>query len=342
MAIILALRGDDMKKLANAAIGLAFLVLGACATAPSTSSLSSSHAADDAFIFSYFLGNGDSGLHLAYSTDGLNWTALNDNESFMVPEVGGRIMRDPCIIKGPDGRYHMVWTTGWWENNIAIAHSDDLVTWSEQTMLPVMAHEPNVLNTWAPEIFYDDDTGEYLIFWASAVPGTFPETEDRGDIRSTLGIGINHRIYFVKTRDFVTYTETALFYDGGFVSIDASLLRDGDRYVMFIKDETKRPEPEKNIRVAFADNAQGPYGPASAPFSPDDVWVEGPSAVQISEMTYVYYDAYMPPQHMMAARSADLENWEDISDLISFPDGTRHGSVLRVERPVLDALLARE
>ncbi|MEJ0058379.1 MAG: hypothetical protein WDM79_01750 [Terricaulis sp.] len=141
--------------------------------------------------------------------------------------------------------YHMVWTTGWWENNIAIAHSADLVHWSEQTMLPVMAHVPNVLNSWAPEIFYDEETGEYLIFWSSAVPGTFPETEDRGDIRSTLGIGINHRIYFTKTRDFVTYTPTALFYDGGFVSIDASILRDGERYIMFIKDETKRPEPEK-------------------------------------------------------------------------------------------------
>ncbi len=312
------------------------LMLAACASTPPTAN------SDPAYIFSYFKGNGDDGLHLAYSTDGLSWTALRNDESFMTPAVGGNIMRDPCIIRGPDGMYHMVWTTGWWENNIANAHSRDLITWSEQTMLPVMAHVPNVLNSWAPEIFYDEETREYLIFWSSAVPGTFPETEDRGDIRSTLGIGINHRVYFTKTRDFVTYTPTALFYDGGFVSIDSSILRDGERYIMFIKDETKRPRPEKNLRIAIATSPQGPWGPASTPFSPEGVWVEGPTAVKIGDYFYVYYDAYMEPQHMMASRSRDLIHWEDITPQLSFPAGTRHGTVLEVDRATLDALLAAE
>lgn len=312
------------------------LLLTACTTtqAPPTR--------ETAYVFSSFQGNGDSGLHLSYSYDGLTWTALNNGASYMTPAVGGGIMRDPCIIQGPDGIYHMVWTTGWWENNIAVAHSADLITWSEQTMLPVMAHVPNVLNSWAPEIFYDEETGEYLIFWSSAVPGAFPETEDRGDIRSTLGIGINHRIYVTKTRDFETYTPTALFYDGGYVSIDASILRDGERYIMFIKDETKRPEPEKNIRIAIATSPQGPWGPSSTPFSPEGVWVEGPTAVRIGEYFYVYYDAYMEPQHMMAARSRDLIHWEDITAQISFPAGTRHGSVIEVDRAVVEALIAAQ
>jgi beta-xylosidase len=315
-------------------LAAALFLLASCATPPAPT--------QDAYIFSSFRDNGQDGLHLAYSLDGLTWTALNNDASFVTPAVGGNLMRDPCIIRGPDGLYHMVWTTGWWENNIGIAHSADLVTWSEQTMLPVMAHAPNVLNSWAPEIFYDEETREYLIFWSSAVPGTFPETEDRGDIRSTLGIGINHRIYFTKTRDFVTYTPTALFYDGGFVSIDASILRDGERTIMFIKDETKRPEPEKNIRIAIAAAAQGPYGPASTPFSPAGVWVEGPTAVKIGDMFYVYYDAYMAPQHMMAARSRDLIHWEDISSELTFPEGTRHGSVLSIDRATLDRLLAQD
>jgi beta-xylosidase len=310
------------------------MLLAACAT-------TNAQQTRDAYILSSFRGNGEDGLHLAYSRDGLSWTALNEDRSFLRPEVGGRLMRDPCIIRGPDGVYHMVWTTGWWENNIAIAHSRDLITWSEQKLLPVMAHVPNVLNSWAPEIFFDEETREYIIFWSSAVPGSFPETEDRGDIRSTLGIGINHRIYFTRTRDFATYTPTALFYDGGFVSIDASILRDGRRYIMFIKDETKRPTPEKNIRIAVAASAQGPYGPASTPISPDGVWVEGPTAVKIGDMFYLYYDAYMPPQRMMAARSRDLIHWEDISSQATFPDGTRHGTVFRVERRDLDRLLAQ-
>lgn len=296
---------------------------------------------DPAYIFSSFRGDGETGLHLAYSYDGLTWEALSDDASYLEPKVGDSLMRDPHIIEGPDGRYHMVWTTGWWENNLGVAHSDDLINWSEQQEVPVMAHEPDVLNTWAPEIEWDAENEEYIIFWSSAVPGTFPETKDRGDIRSTIGKGINHRIWYTTTKDFETYTPTELFYDGGFVSIDASIMKDGDRWVMFIKDETKRPEPEKNIRVSIAPHLQGPWGPSSPPFSPDGVWVEGPQAIKIDGQFYVYFDAYME-HRMMAMRSPDLIHWEDISDEISFPEGARHGSILETDRATVERLIAAQ
>lgn len=311
----------------------------AMAAAISGSACAQTLPEDQVLLFSSFRNDGETGLHFAYSEDGLTWTGLRDNKSFLTPKVGNKLMRDPCIIQGPDGRYHMVWTTGWWENNIGIAHSDDLIHWTEQKMLPVMAHEPEVMNSWAPEIFYNDETGEYIIFWSSAVPGKFPETADRGDIRSTINKGINHRVYYVKTKDFETYTDTALFYDGGFVSIDGSILKDGERYIMFIKDETKRPEPEKNIRISIAANPEGPWGPASPPFSPDGVWVEGPTATKIGDEFYVYYDAYME-HRMMGARSDDLIHWENISNQLTFPEGTRHGTVLKISRAELEKLKA--
>lgn len=311
----------------------------AMAAAISGSACAQTLPQDQVLLFSSFRNDGETGLHFAYSEDGLTWKGLRDNKSFLTPKVGNKLMRDPCIIQGPDGRYHMVWTTGWWENNIGIAHSDDLIHWTEQKMLPVMAHEPEVMNSWAPEIFYNEDTGEYIIFWSSAVPGKFPETADRGDIRSTINKGINHRVYYVKTKDFKTYTDTALFYDGGFVSIDGSILKDGERYIMFLKDETKRPEPEKNIRISIAANPEGPWGPASPPFSPEGVWVEGPTATKIGDEFYVYYDAYME-HRMMGARSDDLIHWENISDQLTFPEGTRHGTVLKISRAELEKLKA--
>ena len=311
----------------------------AMAAAISGSACAQTLPEDQVLLFSSFRNDGETGLHFAYSEDGLTWKGLRDNKSFLTPKVGNKLMRDPCIIQGPDGRYHMVWTTGWWENNIGIAHSDDLIHWTEQKMLPVMAHEPEVMNSWAPEIFYSEDTGEYIIFWSSAVPGKFPETADRGDIRSTINKGINHRVYYVKTKDFKTYTDTALFYDGGFVSIDGSILKDGERYIMFLKDETKRPEPEKNIRISIAANPEGPWGPASPPFSPEGVWVEGPTATKIGDEFYVYYDAYME-HRMMGARSDDLIHWENISDQLTFPEGTRHGTVLKISRAELEKLKA--
>ena len=113
------------------------------------------------YLFSYFTGNGEDGLHLAASPDGLGWTALNDGASFLGPLVGTRLMRDPSIVRGPDGMFHMVWTTGWWDQGIGLAHSRDLIAWSEQEWIPVMKHEPAALNAWAPEIFYDRQAGEW-------------------------------------------------------------------------------------------------------------------------------------------------------------------------------------
>ena len=65
------------------------------------------------YIFAYFKGNGEDGLHLAESQDGYVWKTLAGDSSFLVPQVGGRLMRDPNIILGGDGFYHMVWTVSW-------------------------------------------------------------------------------------------------------------------------------------------------------------------------------------------------------------------------------------
>lgn len=97
---------------------------------------SSVHAANDGYLFASFRGNGEDGLHLAHSRDGLKWTALNGDKSFLEPEVGGKLMRDPCIIQGPDGLFHMVWTTSWSDKGIGYASSKDLSTWSEQLFVP--------------------------------------------------------------------------------------------------------------------------------------------------------------------------------------------------------------
>lgn len=108
------------------------------------------------YVFSYFKGNGEGGLHLAGSTDGLKWKAFKNDESFLKPELSkDKLMRDPCIIKGHDGKYHMVWTVSWTDKGLGYASSEDLISWSEQQYIPVMAHEEGARNTWAPEITLD-------------------------------------------------------------------------------------------------------------------------------------------------------------------------------------------
>ena len=255
---------------------------------------------------------------------------MNEDKSYLTPAVGSqKLMRDPCIIQGPDGVFHMVWTTGWRGQDIGVAHSKDLIRWSEQKAIPVMAHEPTTINCWAPEIFYDDQRKQYLIFWATTIPGRFPATESSGDN------GLNHRIYYVTTKDFVNYSKAALFYDDGFNVIDATIVKSAGQYVMILKDETMNPV-KKNLRVAVSDKATGPYSAASPPFTPD--WVEGPTAARINNEWIVYFDMYRDKRYG-ALKSSDLKNWETTTDKLAMPAGARHGSVFTVSDDVLARLL---
>lgn len=282
------------------------------------------------YLFSYFMNNGEDGLHLAYSEDGLNWTALNDNQSFLTPTAGGdKLMRDPCIIQGKDGKFHMVWTVSWNEKGIGYASSSDLINWSEQQYIPVMEHEANARNCWAPELYFDKETDLYMIYWATTIPGRFPETDTSGDN------GYNHRMYYTTTKDFANFSETQLLYDQGFNVIDATIHKIDDKYVMFLKDETKHPEPEKNIRIATSSELTKGYSEASVPIT--DNWVEGPTAIQTDRGWIIYFDRYTKHE-MGAVLSTDLKNWQDISDEIHFPNGTRHGTVFKVKKSILDQL----
>lgn len=275
------------------------------------------------YLFSYFKGNGEDGLHLAYSTDGYRFKALNNDKTFLKPELSkDKLMRDPCIIRGKDGLFHMVWTVSWNDRGIGYASSADLIHWSRQLYIPVMQHEPQALNCWAPEITYDKKTDLYYIYWATTIPGRFAATDSTGDGNN------NHRMYFVSTSDFKTFSPAKLLLDPGFNVIDATIQPDGNRYIMFLKNETKRPVPEKNLRIATSGSISSGYKANAKPIT-GKYWAEGPTAIKINEKWIVYFDKYMEHKYG-AVESADLVNWKDVSEKISFPDGIRHGTVFAI------------
>ncbi|MBP5170474.1 MAG: glycoside hydrolase family 43 protein [Bacteroidales bacterium] len=278
-----------------------------------------------AWLFSYFTGDGD-GLHLAYSYDGLIWRPLNQGRPLLKPEVGqARLLRDPSILQGPDGTFHMVWTTGWTEKGIGYASSQDLIHWSEQREIPVMAHEPEARNTWAPELFYNK--GTYYIVWASTIPGRFP-------VNGTAEDGYNHRLYYTKTKDFKTFTPTALFYDPDFNVIDACFIKEGSKYYMFLKNETLEPV-EKNIRMVVSGKLEKFPASVSDPLTGQD-WAEGPTAVKIGKYTYLYWDKYRNHRYgAMRTKKLGKPQWEDISDMVRFPADMRHGTAFQVDASVL-------
>lgn len=273
------------------------------------------------YMFSYFKNNGQDGLHLAYSYDGYKWQALNNDSSFLIPLVGtDKLMRDPCIIKGADGKFHMVWTLSWKERGIGYASSTDLVHWGVQQDIPVMMHEPTAKNCWAPEIFYNEKAKEYMIYWATTIPGRFPESDSSGDN--------NHRIYYVTTKDFKSCSSTKLLYNQGFNVIDATIQKIGKQYVMFLKDETKNPVPQKNLHIAYSKKLTKGYGKPT-PSITGKYWAEGPTVTKVGDKWIVYFDKYRDHKYG-AISSTDLTNWTDISDQIIVPKGLRHGTIFTI------------
>lgn len=288
---------------------------------------------EDVLVFSFFRNNGEDGVFLATSEDGLQWTTLNNNQPVLRPEVGeSKLTRDPSITRGPDGVFHMVWTTSWQGRTIGYASSRDLIEWSPQRAIEVFPEGEDVLNCWAPEVFHDQASDEFIVVWASTIKGRFPETLGKGTR------DYNHRQYWIRTRDFQTISGPALFYNPGFQVIDAALFRLDGRYGMVVKNETLTP-PAKYLFLTFAKSLEGPWSSPTDSISGEE-WAEGASPVRIGDAWYIYFDKYR--QHRYGAiRSADLKQWEDITDRVSLPEGARHGTVFRAPRGVIERLKAR-
>ena len=286
---------------------------------------------NDVYMFSYFKDNGQDGLHLAYSYDGFKWVSLKNDRSFLKPAVAkDKLMRDPCIVRGADNKFHMVWTVSWNDGGIGYASSTDLINWSEQQFVPVMKDEPTARNCWAPEIFYDAKKKEYMIYWATTIPGRFAAGDTAGDDK------YNHRMYYTTTKDFKTFTKTKLLYDKGFNVIDATIQKVGRQYVMFLKDETKQPA-QKNIRIATSKKLTGGYSKPSGPIT-GKYWAEGPTVLKIGEKWIMYFDKYT--QHKYGAiESTGLKAWTEVSDKLSMPKGMRHGTVFIISKDELAKLI---
>lgn len=283
------------------------------------------------YAFSYFKNNGEDGLHLAYSYDGYTWTALKNDQSFLRPLLSkDSLMRDPCIIRGADNQFHMVWTVSWNDRGVGYASSPDLIHWSEQQYIPVMRHEDSARNCWAPEITYDAKKKKYMIYWATTIPGRFAAGDTSGDSK------YNHRMYYVTTKNFKKFSKTKLLYDKGFNVIDASIVPDGNKFIMFLKDETRYP-PQKNIRIATSAKLTEGFTDPSVPIT-GDYWAEGPTAIKIGDQWIVYFDKYTGHKYG-AVVSTDLVNWQDVSGKIEMPPGIRHGTVFKITKEELAVLL---
>jgi len=245
----------------------------------------------DAYIFTYFIGEefaqGEQ-VYLGTSEDGLNWKEVNKNKPILTSQLGEGGVRDPFIIRSPEGdKFYMIATdlrihngNGWGaaqfsgSKSIMIWESTDLVNWSEQRMVKVALDTAG--STWAPEVFYDKTTGEYIVFWAS-----------RDNNRPDNNGNYHHRMYYAKTRDFYTFTEPELYnsieLDNNSAAdiIDATMIEDNGVYYRWTKNEvTKKIFMEKSDSVlgdwelveSNVIRESGVEGPTVFKFNDRDEW----------------------------------------------------------------------
>lgn len=170
-----------------------------------------------------------------------------------------------------------------------------------------------------------------MIYWATTISDRYPLTDTAAESK------YNHRIYYVTTKNFKKFSKTKLLYNPGFSVIDATIQKNKNRYVMFLKNETRYPV-EKNIRVAYAQKLTGSYTAAGAAIT-GTYWAEGPTALKLRDKWIVYFDKYRDHKYG-AVVSTDLVNWKDVSDKVNFPGGTRHGTAFVISQQEFEKLKA--
>jgi hypothetical protein len=105
-------------------------------------------AADGGYLFVTFKGEQSpmtEQVHFVVSRDGKQWTSLNGGEPVLVSKLGERGVRDPFLLRSPDGKRFFLIATDLsinlnrdWRRavragskSIVVWESADLVNWSE-------------------------------------------------------------------------------------------------------------------------------------------------------------------------------------------------------------------
>ncbi len=313
----------------------------------------------EGYTFAYFTGEAtqeSEQVHFAVSrgNDPLHWDELNGGRPVLESRYGETGVRDPFIIRSPEGdKFYLVATDlqirdgGGWDRAmrhgsryLEIWESTDLVTWSDQRHVPVSAATAGM--TWAPEATYDPAIGAYVVYWASSLYAD-ADTRHAGSAYP--------RMMYSTTRDFRTFTDPQIWNDPGQGVIDSTVLKEGDYYYRLTTDEKVIGSCERDIVLERSKDLRAVDLPGSEPRNwelVDDCvrtrlgtdWVEGPTAFKSNDGSkfYVFMDetpnrGYLP----FVTDSLENPNWQIPADY-QLPAKPRHGTVLPVTKAELDRL----
>ncbi len=193
---------------------------------------------------------------LSEGEDPLHFDDLNGGEPVLRSTLGEGGVRDPHIVRSPEGdRFYLVATdlclyksTDWdrhqrhGSRSIVVWESEDLVDWGEGRLVEVAP--PEAGNTWAPEAVWDPEQGAYLVHWSSQL---FDNPEHEGQSYN--------RIMYATTRDFREFSEPRVWIDRGWHTIDTTVIEHEGVHYRFLKDERSRTSDVPLGKTIFSETA---------------------------------------------------------------------------------------
>ena len=304
------------------------------------------------YFFAYFAGEGYSDgeqIYFASSQDGLNWSDLNDNNPILTSTMGEKGVRDPFIIRSPEGdKFYLIATdlkinggNGWdaaqnsGSQSLMIWESTDLVNWSEQRMVEVSA-KIEAGCTWAPEATYDPQTGEYVVYWASRTPNK----------------DTKQRLYYAKTRDFYSFTEPQLWIDYDQSSIDTTMIEENGTYYRFTKNEggstNSLGAKTKTIFLEKSNQVLGTYAQIASESLNGNQYVEGPTIFKLNSddadtNTWCLLVDDFGGGGYYPLLTTDLESGvftKPEAGTYKMPSRARHGTPIRITKAEYQAVMA--
>lgn len=300
------------------------------------------------------------GLHMALSTDGYSFTALNDGR----PVISGdtiadqKGIRDPHIYRGPDGAFYMAMTdlhvfgkrdglrdTEWerdgktygWGNNrgLVLMKSWDLIHWKRTNIRfdELSAQYKEVGCVWAPETTYDEEKGKLMIYFTMRY-----QSEP-------------NKLYYAYVNEDFDRLETSpqiLFeYPNEKVSaIDGDITKVGEKYRMFYVSH----DGEAGIKQVVSDKINGGYEFDPRWYDPEERACEAPNVwKRIGEEKWVLmYDCYGQQVHNFGfSETSDFVNFKNLGQ---FNQGVmkttnftspKHGAIIHLTKEEADRLAAQ-
>ena len=338
-----------------ARLSAVFLMLVSSAVATNVATQRSANALDPftGYLMAHFTGESATGeqIYLAHSTNGLNWTDLNNGSPVLLSTIGTRGVRDPALVRSPAGdRYWIIATdlriasgTSWSDaanrgsTSLVVWESTDLVNWSAPRLMNVAGGIAGAGNAWAPEAIFNPATNDYVVYWAT---------------NSARNGVTKHRIWYVRTSDFRGFTAPQLFIERGGTQgiIDTQIVEvpgsvGGFRYYRASADGHITIEAANSVLGSWTTLGNLSHMGISNGTGGGNV-VEGPMWAQFNGRNEwnLWLDQFATGRGYMPITSSNLGSTQNFRTRTDYGMGSnrkRHGSILNLTAAEQSRVLAR-